>query len=184
MKNAQPHWVRSFGAAIVLAAGTTLLGCAHEEAPPAAEPTSTLTVTSTPPIRTPRLKVSGEIISACKIDLTAVHQPVASRAPHFDFDTSDLMPEDYTLLDKVAECLKTGPLEGRSVALIGRADPRGETEYNFVLGAHRSGSVAQYLESRGVAEHQLQATSRGKLDATGTDESTWAQDRRVDISLL
>jgi hypothetical protein len=29
----------------------------------------------------------------------------------------------------------------------------------------------------------MRATSRGELDATGTDETGWAQDRRVDIDL-
>jgi peptidoglycan-associated lipoprotein len=144
----------------------------------------TTTVTSSPPMKTPTLVVSGEIISKCGIDMDAVKQPVAQRAPHFDFDKSELLPADYALLDAIAECLDNGPLIGRSVALVGRADPRGEVEYNFVLGAHRADTVGAYLQSRGVMPSHLQTTSRGKLDATGTDEASWAIDRRVDIILL
>jgi peptidoglycan-associated lipoprotein len=54
-------------------------------------------------------------------------------------------------------------------------------EYNFVLGEHRAGSVERYLEQLGVAKAKLSETSRGKLDATGTDENGWQRDRRVDL---
>jgi hypothetical protein len=34
-----------------------------------------------------------------------------------------------------------------------------------------------------VQQTQLGVTTRGSLDATGTDESGWSKDRRVDIQL-
>jgi len=39
------------------------------------------------------------------------------------------------------------------------------------------------LSSLGVDRATLTLSSRGKLDATGTDESGWLRDRRVDILL-
>lgn len=184
--NAHPHRARLLGAAAGLVACAALAGCTHERAA-ASEPSSQVTITSAPvrpPIKTPQINISSEIVSACKIDLDAVKQPVEERAPHFAFDKYELQPTDDALLDQVAECLTKGPLVGRSIELIGRADPRGETEYNFVLGSHRSDSVAKYLESHGIGATRMQTTSRGELDATGTDEGTWAADRRVDIVLL
>jgi peptidoglycan-associated lipoprotein len=66
----------------------------------------------------------------------------------------------------------------------GRADRTRRTEeYNLGLGSRRSESVSQYLGRLGVQKPQLGVTTRGALDATGTDESTWQQDRRVDIQL-
>ena len=67
--------------------------------------------------------------------------------------------------------MTSGPLQGRSLRLVGRADPRGETEYNFALGSARAGSVDTYLIDLGLDSARVSMTSRGKLDATGTDET-------------
>ena len=68
--------------------------------------------------------------------------------------------------------------------LVGHADPRGTFEYNFHLGERRAESVASFLNRKGVAQNRLDTTSRGKKDAVGTDEASWALDRRVDVLLL
>jgi peptidoglycan-associated lipoprotein len=103
--------------------------------------------------------------------------------PHFAFDSAALSPEADQVLDSIASCFENGPGKGKSMKLIGHADPRGETMYNFALGQHRAGSVASYLEHKGLPDSRVSSSSRGALDATGTDEATWAQDRRVDILL-
>ncbi len=48
----------------------------------------------------------------------------------------------------------------------------------------RSNAVMKYLAGLGVGSAQLSETSRGSLDASGSDEAAWRQDRRVDIDLL
>jgi peptidoglycan-associated lipoprotein len=70
-----------------------------------------------------------------------------------------------------------------ALVLVGRADPRGEAEYNMNLGATRADAVKHYLAQLGVAGGRLATTSRGALDAQGHDETTWATDRRVDLRL-
>ncbi len=126
----------------------------------------------------PTLAVSGDIIAACGIKVAT-----PAGAPKFDYDKEELAPEDRTVLDAIATCLMTGPLKGRTVSLIGRADPRGTEEYNLGLGSRRAGTVSAYLARLGVAQPQLAVTTRGALDASGTDESGWQKDRRVDIQL-
>lgn len=74
-------------------------------------------------------------------------------------------------------------MKGKRLALVGRADARGETEYNLYLGQKRAGAVRQYLVERGLQEARVDATSRGEFDATGHDEDSWAEDRRVDVGL-
>jgi peptidoglycan-associated lipoprotein len=123
------------------------------------------------------VNLSDEIRKACGID-------DSNRAPKFDFDSSNLSSNDRDILAQVAKCLTTGPLKGRSVELTGRADPRGETEYNMNLGAERAKSADDYMAGLGVATTQMSLTSRGALDATGTNEETWRHDRRVDINLI
>jgi peptidoglycan-associated lipoprotein len=105
------------------------------------------------------------------------------RAPTFDFDDATISRADGDVLMQVARCLTTGALQGRTIELVGRADPRGETEYNLTLGASRAASVNGYLLALGVGASQLRPTSRGELDASGTDEESWRLDRRVDLRL-
>jgi hypothetical protein len=45
----------------------------------------------------------------------------------------------------------------------------------------RSGPDAR--PALGVDHREISETSRGKLDATGTDDASWRRDRRVDIAL-
>ncbi len=101
----------------------------------------------------------------------------------FDFDSSSVKAGDHPTLDKLAQCFTTGPLAGRSMRLVGHADPRGDEEYNMALGGRRSGSVKGYLLKAGLKDPQAETTSRGEMDASGTDEASWLRDRRVDIVL-
>jgi outer membrane protein OmpA-like peptidoglycan-associated protein len=136
-------------------------------APPPIEPTKPVSDS---------IAVSEEILRRCEMDLGSV-----DKAPKFDFDRSDLLPSDIAVLDQVAECFSTGPMKGERMRLVGRADPRGSLEYNDSLGMRRANHVAAYLEGRGIDSGRVEEISRGKLDARGTDEPTWAVDRRVDI---
>ena len=125
----------------------------------------------------PGIALSGDLAAMCNI------KAPESTNPKFDFDKDELTPEDRAVLDQLATCLTSGGAKGKAVALIGRADPRGTEEYNLGLGSRRASSVSQYLARLGVGERQLSVTTRGALEATGTDEAGWRQDRRVDVQL-
>jgi peptidoglycan-associated lipoprotein len=166
---------------IVLGMGCAA-ACSHDpviKTPAQATTTATSTRTADPSgARQHDVVVSDEIARQCDLHFGNVDQ-----APKFDFDQAALLPDDQSVLGQVAQCVTTGPLRGRSVRLIGRADPRGEIEYNFVLGESRSAVVKQFLSSHGVEGGRISTTSRGKLDASGTDEDGWRRDRRVDVVL-
>src|SRR5882672_12414907 len=119
----------------------------------------------------PSIALSGDLAAMCNI------KAPESTNPKFDFDKDELTAEDRTVLDQLATCLTSGAAKGKSVALIGRADPRGTEEYNLGLGSRRANSVSSYLERLGVQQPQLAVTTRGALDANGTDEAGWAQNR-------
>jgi peptidoglycan-associated lipoprotein len=155
-----------------------VIGCAHEKTPPPDSPIQTTSASQPAPKTTANVGVSNDIAQACKIDFDNV-----DRAPKFNFDDSSLEPQDRNVLAQVAKCVTSGPLKGRSLTLVGRADPRGEVEFNFVLGEHRASAVDAYLAQLGVDKSKITETSRGKLDATGTDDQGWSRDRRVDITL-
>jgi peptidoglycan-associated lipoprotein len=102
---------------------------------------------------------------------------------HFAFDSADIDPAASTALIALARCFTTGALAGHGMKLIGHADMRGETEYNFGLGQKRAGSVAEFLAKKGLESERVSTTSRGEIEATGADEDGWAQDRHVEVLL-
>jgi peptidoglycan-associated lipoprotein len=162
---------------------TALAACAHEPPPRtpsaavAAPPSASIRATTvTTQGKDPAVNVSKDILDACNIT-------IPDRAPKFDFDSSNLSSAEKEILDQVAKCLTSGPLQGKNVRLTGRADPRGEQEYNMDLGENRATSVRKYLAGLGVADGRMAISSRGALDATGTDEAGWLKDRRVDVTL-
>src|SRR5262249_7814785 len=128
-------------------------------------------------VQTAGLHVSDAIARACGL-------PQMETQASFDFDSAAIGDDDKTLLLAVARCLTEGALQGKNVSLVGRADSRGEDEYNMSLGGTRAEAVRKYLHDLGVQRERLGATSRGEIDATGTDETGWARDRRVDIELM
>ncbi len=94
-------------------------------------------------------------------------------APKFDFDRSALVAQDNAVLSQIANCVTSGPLAGRALDLVGRADPRGTAEYNMAFGGRWASSVRDYLSGLGVDGSKLSLSSRGELDSTGTEESGW-----------
>jgi peptidoglycan-associated lipoprotein len=170
---------------LVLAAA---VGCGGDK-PKVAKPTPSVTAKpeatpETPPPAvdkdtkvSPGLAIAGDLAAMCNI------KAAQTMNPKFDYDKDELTPEDRSVLDQLATCLTSGAAKGKAVALIGRADPRGTEEYNLGLGSRRAHSVSQYLARLGVGDPQMSVTTRGALEATGTDESGWRQDRRVDVQL-
>jgi peptidoglycan-associated lipoprotein len=126
-----------------------------------------------------QLNVSEEVTKKCQISFSTERE-----TPKFDFDEAALSKQDRDILVQVASCVTTGQLQGKRIALVGRADLRGETEYNMSLGAHRAETVREYLLHLGVANETIIQTSRGELDAEGLDDEGFARDRRVDIHLI
>lgn len=120
------------------------------------------------------INISDEIKRACGLSETEAH---------FAYNSANVQEDDRRVLKKLADCFATGPLKGRQMNLIGHADPRGEAEYNMILGEKRAENVSNALIKAGLPDQQVTTTSRGEMDATGTDEASWARDRRVDINL-
>src|SRR5450432_1993731 len=104
-------------------------------------------------------------------------------APHFDYAGSTLHARGQNILDDVAKCLSEGPLKGRVMTIIGRTDARGSAAYNKQLSANRAEAARNYLVERGVLSSNIRLIAQGEKGAQGTDDATWALDRRVDFEL-
>jgi peptidoglycan-associated lipoprotein len=158
-----------------------LAACGHEAKPaqtPSTGPDGVATTNALAPQnqRQSAVSMSGDLKCVCGIEDSGA-------APKFDFDSALLSSPDRSELDQLATCMTSGPLAGKNIQLVGRADPRGEAEYNMNLGAIRANAVEHYLAQLGVSGSRLATTSRGALDAQGHDDATWAVDRRVDLRL-
>jgi peptidoglycan-associated lipoprotein len=130
-------------------------------------------------------KVAGD--SSKKADGVGVDDRIAKlcdlTVSYFDFDSASVSGEARGVLDKIAACFKDGAGKGKNLNVVGHADPRGETEYNFALGQRRAGSVAGFLTNAGLPESRIETSSRGELEASGGDTQGWSKDRKVEIWL-
>ncbi len=159
--------------------------CGSEPPPPAQSPEPVVAPPPQPPpvAANPKpddnpnqsnINISEDIRKACGI---------TDSEAFFAYDSANVRPQDRAVLKKLADCFATGPLKGRRMRIVGHADPRGDDEYNRVLGQRRADNVKGAIGSLGLEGGRMETTSRGEDDATGTDESGWAKDRRVDIVL-
>lgn len=100
---------------------------------------------------------------------------------YFDFDTSEIKPAAREVLIAHARYLAANP--GQQVRLEGHADERGTKEYNLALGERRANAVQRFLVVNGASRGQLETVSYGeeKPAEMGSSESSWAQNRRVEL---
>lgn len=166
-------------------AAVAALACSSEATPPPVTPEAVEEPLPPPPPPPPpekpgddprqsTINVSDEIAVACGI---------TDAEAKFAYDSARVQKGDQPVLNKLVQCFTTGKLGGRTMRLVGHADPRGEAEYNMVLGGKRADNVKSYLSGQGLPDRQAETTSRGEMDSSGTDEPSWAEDRRVDVIL-
>lgn len=100
---------------------------------------------------------------------------------YFDYDSSALRDDARATLARSADVIKQIP--GVIIQLAGHCDERGTQEYNLALGDRRATAVRDYLISLGIPANQLLTVSYGEEQpaATGSDESAWSQNRRVEF---
>lgn len=123
------------------------------------------------------IRLSEEIMRECSL-------PTApAELPRFELDQATLRGPDKNVLDDVANCLTQGPLQNRTITIVGRADPRGSEAHNHELGANRADAARNYLIAKGVSDKKLLVISRGEEGASGAGEDAWSLDRRVDLVL-
>jgi peptidoglycan-associated lipoprotein len=110
------------------------------------------------------------------------NSPLAKRSIYFDFDSYAVRDDYQPLLQQHSQYLKSHP--ERHVLIQGNTDERGTSEYNLALGQKRAEAVRRAMSLLGVADSQMEAVSLGKEkpQATGHDESSWAQNRRADLA--
>lgn len=122
---------------------------------------------------------AAEIAPGTQADLVA---NVGDRI-FFDFDKSDIRPDQRSRADSWADWLQRYPQV--TVVIEGHCDERGTREYNLALGERRANSAKSYLVAKGIDPNRIQTISYGKERPAvlGSNEAAWAQNRR-DVMLV
>jgi peptidoglycan-associated lipoprotein len=104
---------------------------------------------------------------------------VTSDTINFGLDMIDIDATARGILDSQVTWLQRYP--NVRVTIEGHADERGTREYNLALGDRRANSAKNYLVARGISPSRLTTISYGKERplAVGSDEESWAQNRRA-----
>lgn len=120
------------------------------------------------------IDIGPDVAESCRLPKT-----------HFEFDSSEPLPEDRFQLKALADCLRPTLVDGVSISLYGRADPRGTAAYNQRLAERRAIRVKQLLVEMGIPEDRIVTRSTGDLNAVGNQPMySYGFDRRVDVVLI
>lgn len=102
---------------------------------------------------------------------------------YFSFDSSSIDSEQLDTLNTDGRYLMED--SSSQVVIEGNCDERGTADYNLALGELRANNVKKYLINLGVEPRRMRTVSYGSERPLfpGSDESSWAGNRRVDLVL-
>ncbi|MCZ7601373.1 MAG: OmpA family protein [Melioribacteraceae bacterium] len=113
-----------------------------------------------------------------------VGQTIELKNVFFAFNKSDLLPESYPELNKVAEFLKDNPTV--EIELAGHTDDIGSDSYNMELSDKRANSAKAYIVAQGISESRLRAKGYGETRPVAPNDQDWGREknRRVEFTIL
>lgn len=180
--------IRLRGLLVLCVAGLLLGGCASKEpadSGPDMEPMEQAPATSSSNMPTAAAPIgpqvqNGKIVIPMGSDASAGTETL-NGVFYFDFDQAIVKPGGHSELNKHARVLSADRY--LRVRLEGHADERGTREYNLALGERRANAVRAYLVAQGALRSQIEVVSYGeeKPVNSGHSETSWAQNRRVEI---
>ncbi|MEK6542520.1 MAG: peptidoglycan-associated lipoprotein Pal [Pseudomonadota bacterium] len=120
--------------------------------------------------------VSNAVVPGSQQDFVA---SISSDTIYFDTDRYNVDDIDRAALASQAQWLARYP--NVRITVEGHADERGTRDYNLALGERRANAARNYLASLGVDAARISVVSFGKERpiALGSDEASWAQNRRA-----
>ncbi|NCU12132.1 MAG: peptidoglycan-associated lipoprotein Pal [Sphingomonadaceae bacterium] len=108
-----------------------------------------------------------------------VAQMMGQDTIYFDTDRFNIDATDQAAL--AAQAAWLGRYPAKRITIEGHADERGTREYNLALGERRANAAKNYMVSLGIDAGRITTVSHGKEKpiALGSDEASWAQNRRA-----
>jgi len=104
---------------------------------------------------------------------------------NFDFDKAELSSDARRILDDVSTSLARPEAANLNLIITGNTDAIGGESYNNRLSERRAASVAEYLQSKGVAASRVTQKAAGETNpvASNTNPEGRATNRRALIEL-
>jgi SH3 domain-containing YSC84-like protein 1 len=101
----------------------------------------------------------------------------------FGFDSADIKPESYPMVDNVVEVLKANP--DMNIEIQGHTDSSGNAEYNMGLSVRRANAVKDYLVDHGISSSRLTVKGLGATQPVVSNDTAngRAYNRRVNIEI-
>ena len=165
---------RTIRTAILLLASSAALAACASKAPKQLPPdpgANVSTNTAQEPVR------GNTITPGSQADFVA--QMMGQDTIYFDTDRFNIDATDQAAL--AAQAAWLGRYPAKRITIEGHADERGTREYNLALGERRANAAKNYLVSLGIDAARITTVSHGKEKpvALGSDEASWAQNRRA-----
>lgn len=160
-------------ATALLLASATMLGACSKKAPEQLPPPP---VTNAGGQAGPQTQPMGPQVGSQEHFRNAVN---GQTVIYFDLDRFNISSASAATLQAQAQYFAQYPQ--LTFTIEGHADERGTREYNLALGERRANAAKNYLTSIGIAPGRIQVVSYGKERpvALGSDEQSWAQNRRA-----
>jgi outer membrane protein OmpA-like peptidoglycan-associated protein len=103
----------------------------------------------------------------------------------FDYDSSNVRPDQYPKLAELANLLKTDKFKGYRFAFIGHSDAKGSYDYNRNLSRKRAEEVSQFVSRVAtLPTSRMIATGLGPSQLKDPGDPFGAGNRRVQLVLI
>lgn len=122
------------------------------------------------PLRVTGVYLDPALMAVCELD---------SREELLQFDSEASDAHVSGMLGRVAECVKTGPLKGRRLELVGHAGTR-DDEYRKSFGSSRADAIRRALVADGLKADDI-VTHAGDPEDDPDAAEEWPSERRVDV---
>ena len=173
---------KSLAPAALLAVSTMLSACHHAppqvaQAPAAAPAPAPAAAPAAPPDH------SADSARAAQARMAQARSTIEQRIL-FEFDKSDIRPDDKAVLDAKLPILRANP--NMRIRIEGNCDDRGSEEYNLALGQRRAAAAKRYLTDFGIDAGRIDIISYGheRPVCTQDSEDCWSQNRRDDFVIV
>jgi len=173
---------------VALSMGLTLAATACHKKPPATAPQPVNPPSAPPPAPPPPPPSNNPPppprSDAGNGDKAGPRVATMSDRIHFDYDKSDVKPEDTGKLDAKAQLMKQ--FTALRIRITGHCDERGSDQYNIALGMRRATAAKNYLVQLGIDASRIDVASLGREVPAdpGHDEAAWAQNRRDEFEII
>lgn len=109
------------------------------------------------------------------------NSPLSKRIVYYEYDSAAIKDEYRPLIRAHAKYL--ADQRSARMTVQGHTDERGSREYNLALGQRRAEGVKKAMSVLGASDNQIDTVSYGEEQpaVTGSDESSWAKNRRAAI---